>query len=190
MFGNECFQTNREKKYLLFTLCNCLTEVFFLFKDVGSWYTFKYGKQNEAVKLLLISSKSLRVIETKLRVYIEFRFDIDSQKILLQHEHDEDYDEIAKISAYKKTSGFNGIVEALRKSILSTNLSTILDQAADRALRFGNIERICFGVDIKDEGKHVETVDSSPYVCYSMFTVKRIKKMLFEETLRGIVIGL
>lgn len=158
--------------------------MFFLFKDVGSWYTFKYGKQNEAVKLLLISSKSLRVIETKLRVYIEFRFDIDSQKILLQHEHDEDYDEIAKISAYKKTSGFNGIVEA------STNLSTILDQAADRALRFGNIERICFGVDIKDEGKHVGTVDSSPYVCYSMFTVKRIKKMLFEETLRGIVIGL
>lgn len=95
--------------------------MFFLFKDVGSWYTFKYGKQNEAVKLLLISSKSLRVIETKLRVYREFRFDIDSQKILLQHEHDE----IAKISAYKKTSGFNGIVEALRKSIPSTNLSTI-----------------------------------------------------------------
>lgn len=180
------FSDKSEKKYLLFTLCNCLTEVFFLFKDVGSWYTFKYGKKNEAVKLLLISSKSLRVIETKLRVYREFRFDIDSQKILLQHEHDEDYDEIAKISAYKKTSGFNGIVEALRKSIPSTNLSTILDQAADRALRFGNIERICFGVDIKDEGKHVGTVDSSPYVCYSMFTVKRIKKMLFEETLRGI----
>lgn len=66
------FLDKLEKKYLFFMLCNCLIEVFFLFKDVGSWYIFKYGKKNEVVKLFLILSKLLCVIEIKLRVYREF----------------------------------------------------------------------------------------------------------------------
>lgn len=60
--------------------------------------------KDNIIRLILINSRFLRVIEAKHSVYREFQSDIASGKIYLQHVI-EDYDEIAKVSAWKNYHG-------------------------------------------------------------------------------------
>lgn len=84
----------------------------------------------------MIHSKSLRVIEAKLKVYKEYKTVIDSGKIFLQHVYD-DYEEISKLSAHSKMTWLCSVVQNLRKSL--DCLNTILEEDMDRVLTEENI---------------------------------------------------
>lgn len=84
----------------------------------------------------MIHSKSLRVIEAKLRVYREYKTVIDSGKILLHHVYD-DFEEISKLSAHSKMTWLCSVVKTLRNTL--DCLNTILEKDMDRVLTEENI---------------------------------------------------
>lgn len=84
----------------------------------------------------MIHSKSLRVIEAKLRVYREYKTVIDSGKILLHHVYD-DFEEISKLSAHSKMTWLCSVVKTLRNNL--DCLNTILEKDMDRVLTEENI---------------------------------------------------
>lgn len=84
----------------------------------------------------MIHSKSLRVIEAKLRVYREYKTVIDSGKILLHHIYD-DFEEISKLSAHSKMTWLCSVVKTLRNNL--DCLNTILEKDMDRVLTEENI---------------------------------------------------
>lgn len=84
----------------------------------------------------MIHSKSLRVIEAKLRVYREYKTVIDSGKIFLQHVYD-DFEEISKLSAHSKMTWLCSVVKTLRNNL--NCLNTILERDMDRVLTEQNI---------------------------------------------------
>lgn len=61
----------------------------------------------------MIHSKSLRVIEAKLKVYREYKTDIDSSNIFLQHVYD-DFGEVSKLSVHNKLTWLLDAVKSLR----------------------------------------------------------------------------
>lgn len=84
----------------------------------------------------MIHSKSLRVIEAKLRVYREYKTVIDSGKIFLQHVYD-DFEEISKLSAHSKMTWLCSVIKTLRNNL--DCLNTILENDMDRVLTEENI---------------------------------------------------
>lgn len=84
----------------------------------------------------MIHSKSLRVIEAKLRVYREYKTVIDSGKILLHHVYD-DFEEISKLSAHSKMTWLCSVVKTLRNNL--DYLNTIIKKDMDRVLTEENI---------------------------------------------------
>lgn len=84
----------------------------------------------------MIHSKSLRVIEAKLKVYKEYKTVIDSGKIFLQHVYD-DNEEISKLSAHSKMTWLCSVVQHLRNNL--DCLNTILEEDMDRVLTEENI---------------------------------------------------
>lgn len=125
----------------------------------------------------------MRVVETKLRVYKEYEKLFRSKTLHLQHEY-EDFDEIAKKSAYAKVSFFQKNIPSLVECISSTELAEIVSKAAEPFLWSQlKIREICCNELIRD-GDIVGTASSSSYTCRSFLTVKRIKRMLVTKTLR------
>lgn len=90
----------------------------------------------------MIHSKSLRVIEAKLKVYKEYQAVIDSSNIFLQHV-DDDFDEIAKLSVHNKLTRLCDDVQTLCKSVDLEYLNKILETAVDNALTEENISGLC-----------------------------------------------
>lgn len=84
----------------------------------------------------MIHSKSLRVIEAKLRVYREYKTLIDSGKIFLQHVYD-DFEEISKLSAHRKITWLCSVLQTLRNNL--DCLNTILERDMERILTEENI---------------------------------------------------
>lgn len=82
-------------------------------KDSYGWKRFLQAKQKDQVKVILIHSKSLRVIEAKLKVYREYKTDIDSSNIFLQHVYD-DFGEVSKLSVHNKLTWLLDAVKSLR----------------------------------------------------------------------------
>lgn len=135
------------------------------------------------MKVIIVHSKSLRVVETKLRVYKEYEKLFRSKTLHLQHEY-EDFDEIAKKSAYAKVSFFQKNIPSLVEGISSTELAEIVSKAAEPfSWSQLKIREICCNELIKD-GDIVGTASSSSYTCRSFLTVKRIKRTLVTKTLR------
>lgn len=103
------------------------------FKDPYEWNRFLQANQADKVRVILIHSKSVRVIEAKLKVYKEYQAVIDSSNIFLQHVHD-DFDEITELNVYNKLTRLCDDVETLCKSINLKYLDKILKTAVDSAL--------------------------------------------------------
>lgn len=146
---------------------------------------FLQANRNDIVRIILIKSDSLPIVEAKLEVYKVFKSHIDSKNILLHHEFEE-YNEIAKLSFHRKMSLFCEKIQDLSSSIPIVNLTTIINEAEDRALTMANIKQLCYEANIKHDGKDVGTVNDRSYVCYSIFTVRKLKTYLVEETLQKI----
>nr|XP_034317809.1 uncharacterized protein LOC105338984 [Crassostrea gigas] len=105
-------------------------------KDSDDWERFLQDNRENQVRVILIHSKSLRVIEAKLKVYKEYKTVIDSGKIFLQHVYD-DYEEISKLSAHSKMTWLCSVVQNLRNNL--DCLNTILEEDMDRVLTEENI---------------------------------------------------
>lgn len=63
-------------------------------EDTRDWEGFLRNSSENSIKVILIQSKSLHVIEAKLKVYREFQHEIDSGNFVLLHVLD-DYEEVA-----------------------------------------------------------------------------------------------
>lgn len=81
----------------------------------------------------MIQSKSLHVIEAKLKVYREFQHEIDSGNFVLLHVLD-DYEEVAKLSSYHTVNSFCNFIYFLRKILRIEHLDHILKMAFDNVL--------------------------------------------------------
>lgn len=128
-----------------------------------------------------IESRSLHVIPAKLRVYRDFKDGIDTGDIFLHHVL-EDYDEIAKRSAYKKISSFCDttlFLKELSQEVLS-HIPTILGNAFMHALTKEKISSISDNISLEYDGNKIGTRHSSPYECDSNIA-KKIKGLLEEK---------
>ncbi|XP_034317808.2 uncharacterized protein [Magallana gigas] len=105
-------------------------------KDSDDWERFLQDNHENQVRVILIHSKSLRVIEAKLRVYREYKSVIDSGKIFLHHVYD-DFEEISKLSAHSKMTWLCTVVQTLRNNL--DCLNAILEKDMDRVLTEENI---------------------------------------------------
>lgn len=151
-------------------------------KDPSKWEEFLQANQHNEVRIILVKSDSLPIVEAKLKVYKAFKSHIDSENIFLHHVFEE-YDEIAKLSFHRKISWFRDNIKEYSKSISEANLKQIIEEAADKALTETNVRDLCFDANIKDNKVDVGTAHGRSYVCYSMFTVRKLKGNLVEETL-------
>lgn len=109
-------------------------------KDSNDWEKFLQDNQEHQVKVILIHSKSVRVIEAKLNVYKEYKTVIDSGKIYLQHVYD-DFEEISKLSEHNKMTWLGSVVKILRNNL--DRLNSILVKDMDRILTEENILKPC-----------------------------------------------
>lgn len=155
---------------------------YFFFQNSNEWTHFLQRDKNDEIRVILIHSKSLPLIQAKLVVYKTYESEIKSKHIFLHHEFD-DYEEISKMSAKQKLLRFRLTVDVLSESIPSREIPNIIKEAASQALTSQNIRQLCFDAFIDDEGKNVGTVANAPYRCYSLITVRRLKENLADKTL-------
>lgn len=137
------------------------------------------------MRIILIKSDSLPIVEAKLEVYRALRYHLYFENILLHHVF-ENYEEIAKLSFHKKLSFLSDTIKDLSNSIPINNLTKMITDAEEKVFTNRNIRDLCHGVIIRDNGKYVGNTNDSPYVCYSMFTVRNLKRYLVEETLKSV----
>lgn len=101
----------------------------------------------------------------------------------MQHIY-EDFDEITKLSAYKKISFYRGFVREMIDTFSTYNLSMVIIESMNRVLTKANIRRVCFEVVVRYDHYYVGTVENNAYNCRYSGTVTRIKEILTEATLR------
>lgn len=135
-------------------------------------------KNKDVVKVILIHSKSLNVIEAKEIVYNEYKHRFYSENVYVQHAS-EDYDEISKLSGHRKITMYMQLVESLRESIPLSEIEYIVYRAGSRTFSKENITSVCFDAVIEESGN----TGSDPYYCRSFFTVRRLKRELVDKTL-------
>lgn len=135
--------------------------------------------------MIRIFSTEVRSIEAKLRVYQEYEEDIGSKNILLLHEF-EDIDDICDLSEDMQYKDLYDDLKLFEECIPGDELPSIVEDATDRVVYRDNIRQICSAVHIRDGTADVGTAGNRSYVCYSVFTVRRIKKILAKETMESL----
>lgn len=159
---------------------NCLT-LFFLFQNTLERYNFFNVKKEDIVKVILIRSNFLNVIDTKYSVYEKYAYLYNLESWYMQHEFEE-YDEVFRLCAHKKVVQFRKLLESIMKGIPKHNIQTIIEEAANRALSRENITQLCYDSVIRGYGN----VDSPPNKCYSQSTVDKLKDELVETTIHSV----
>lgn len=124
-------------------------------------------------------------MKSKIQVYKEYKNHIDSKGLLLQHIFEE-YDDISKLSAYKKISWMCEIGELLCKMLPADGLDALLRKAVYRVFAPKNIEEICHQSKIIDGGNYIGSVSDPSCRCFSSFTVQRIKRSLVYKVFKEI----
>lgn len=77
-------------------------------------------------------------------------------------------------------------MKSIAESIPVEELPRILERAAEVALKRENVREICKAVFVSDESDHVGSAYSGPYLCYNIFKVEEIKKILVAKTLEDL----
>lgn len=143
---------------------------------------FFHRKNENLIKVILIGGDSSDVTETKRTVKKKYEKFFQFQTIHLHHEH-EHYAEVARLIAHKKIAPFLQYVMSVRNSIPLNRIEDIVRNAVERALSKDSITRLCFEAVINESGGDI---NSGPYVCRSIYTVKRLKKELVQKTLESV----
>lgn len=111
-----------------------------ILKSSDDWERFLQANQKDRVKVILIRSKSVRVIEAKLKVYREYNTVIESSNIFLQHEYD-DFEKVSKLSVHKKLTWLCGVVKTFRNNL--NNLNRILKNETNSVLTEDYLKELC-----------------------------------------------
>lgn len=139
---------------------------------------------DKITKVILINTEFVGVVDAKLKVYKKYKHVIDGQDIFLQHVC-EDFDEMAKLMAYRKVSYcfdfITGITKVL-EAFTGQRLQDVIDRSVDVSLALQNIREICYRENVSPAG----TVESKPYFCYLTTSIGDIKRDLVKQTLEGI----
>lgn len=90
----------------------------------------------------------------------------------------EDFDEVSKLSAHLKISPFCEVFTSLIGQFSLYNPSEIVRNAVTKYLTKEKVREVCLEENI---------VGREPYFCYSIFTVRRLKKELVENTISKII---
>lgn len=143
---------------------------------------FFHRKNENLIKVILIGGDSSDVTETKRTVKKKYEKFFQFQTIHLHHEN-EHYAEVARLIAHKKIAPFLQYVMSVRNSIPLNRIEDIVRNAVERALSKDSITRLCFEAVINESGGDIS---SGPYVCRSIYTVKRLKKELVQKTLESV----
>lgn len=139
-------------------------------------------EKDDIVKVILIRSNYLNVIDTKCSVYEKYAYHFRSEIFHLQHEFEE-YDNVFRSCAHKRIFQLKKLhLEKYMKSIPKHNIPTIIEEAANKALSRENITQLCYNSVIRGYGN----VDSLPNKCYSQRTVDELKDELVRTTIRSV----
>lgn len=111
-----------------------------ILQNSDDWERFLQANQKDPVKVILIHSKSVRVIEAKLKVYKKYNTVIDSSNLFLQHEYD-DFENVSKLSVHNKLTWLNGVVETFRNNL--NNLIRILKNESNSVLTEDYLKELC-----------------------------------------------
>lgn len=133
------------------------------------------------MKIILVHSKYLNIIEAKEIVYKKYKHLFHSENFYVQHASEE-YDEVSKLSGHRKVTVYTQVVESLRESIPLDEIENIVNTAANHNFSKENITSVCFDAVIQESG----STDSDPYYCRSFLTVGRLKRELVEKTLKSV----
>lgn len=131
--------------------------------------------------MILIREGFDSVIETKKKVYQNYKEFFKFERFYLQHVN-EQYAELAKLSALQKVRSLRQYVDLVKDNIPLQKIEIIVKKVASRALSKESILRLCFDVVLQGIGN----TNSDPYNCYSVFTVRRLKLELVRETIKSI----
>lgn len=115
---------------------------------------FFHLNEDNIVKVILIKSESLSIIEAKLIVYRKFKHFINNRKVLLQHVL-EDFDEVAKMSTYERLSSFCVFVESVINTFTVDLYMTINESIFDKLLTPEKLREQCYEVFIRANYKAV-----------------------------------
>lgn len=131
----------------------------------------------------MIKSESIGVVDAKLKVYEKCKDVINTGNIFFQHIY-EDFDEIAKLSAYSMIITYRKFTEEMENTFSHNHLKTVINTSMDSVLTNENIRELCYDFDVIYKGHYVGSVDSGAYNCRYYGNVAGIKKIITEETLR------
>lgn len=137
---------------------------------------------NTIPRVILIHSKSVQVVDAKLKVYKTFKSYMDQGHIFIHHEY-EDNDDIARWIACEHIVQSCAYLESIRASISETHLVSVLDDAFNNSFTQENLRELCYTIVIQTKDETVGAVGSQSYVCRYSRNVQYFKRILFEETL-------
>lgn len=123
-------------------------------------------------KVILITSKSLPIVQAKLTVYKKYKHVINEKKIFLQHEHEE-FDDVAKLIAYQKVTEFCSSVESV-KNAFSVDLYKIVTDYFGKPLTANKIREMC--LEAFNESEHTWDLEDQ-----RSFSPKKLPILLSHE---------
>lgn len=117
--------------------------VAFYLQDTSSSMLFDM-EEDTRVRVILIRSQSLPVVSSKLYAYKNFKHVIHEKGIFLQHEY-EDFDDLAKLIAYRLFSLFCSSIESIVNAF-KMDLQKIMTDNFDRLMTAKEIKQTCLAV--------------------------------------------
>lgn len=138
---------------------------------------------NTIPRVILIHSKSVQVVDAKLKVYKTFKSYIGHGHIFIHHEY-EDNDDIGRWIACVHIVQSCAYLESIIESISKTHLVSVLDDALNNSFTRQNIRELCYKIFIQTMDETVGAVGSQSYVCRFSRNVQYFKRLLVEETIK------
>lgn len=123
----------------------------------------------------------MQVVDAKFKVYRTLK--MKPKQVFLHHEY-EDSDDISRWIASQKIATVRASVQLTMDSLSSEHLASVINSALHNSLTQQNIRNLCCDVYIKTREENVGSVGSGRYACHLTKTVRRLKQVLVEETLK------
>lgn len=139
-----------------------------------------FGKGTGRVRVILVHSELINVIDAKLAVYRKYAHSIDLQNTYLHHML-EDCDEFARFCAGWELSSYYDLVKSLEKAFTENAYRQVVTRAFARCVTRNRVREICYQEYI--DGK---ALGSGPCKCRLQTTVRSLRKDLIDKTLRKI----
>lgn len=137
---------------------------------------------DKTTKVIWIHSKSIRMVDAKLKVFQKYEQKLCRENILY-HDFEESNDDIFKLSGRQRLDFLHENTKSLIEKVSGRSLHHILYEAVNRSLTQDRIRELCGSVDLHYMQDHVGNVADFPYTCYSQVTVDTIKLDLMDKTL-------